>query len=205
MPQGVILQSRGNELPSFFGKLISTFHSYKPTAICSLPCIVIFLFRLYYLLSSFLFLPRPLLISFIHGNGLYGIGILGMVVVIATLLSNNKLSIGINGAIAFNYAYLIHDMRCMCCMRGLYLFLDISEVFMLRDVVAGFTSLFMHVDAVQVNRLHLLLRTNELPLALALHPILIVVFVGRRFHLFAASCRFLRSAYSTKQRIGIGG
>lgn len=199
----MILQSRGNELPRFFGKLISTLHSYKPAAISGFPCIVIFLFSLDHLLSSFLLLPRPLLIPLIHGYGLYGIGILRMVMVVATLLPNNKFSIGIDGTIAFDYAYLILDMSSMHSMWGLWLLLDIPEVFVLGDVVAGFASFLMHVDAVQVNCLHLLLRTHQLPFTLALHPVLVVVLVRRRLHLLAAPC-LLSSANSTQQRIRIG-
>lgn len=201
----MILQGRRNEFPWFFGKLISTLHSYQSTAISSLACIVFFLFSLDHLLSSFLLLPRSLLISLIHGDGLYGICVFRMVVVVSTLLPNNKLSISIDGAIAFYHAYLIHDMRPMRSMWAVWLLLEVPEVLVLGDVVAGLASLLMHVDAVQINRLNLLLRTHQLPLALALHPILIVVLVRGRLHLLATAYSLLRSAYSTQERIGIGG
>jgi hypothetical protein len=201
----VILQGRRDEFPWFFGKLISTLHSYQSTAVSSLACIVLFLLSLDHLLSSFLLLPGPLLIALIHGDGLYGICVFRMVVVVSTLLPYNKLSISIDGAIAFDHAYLIHNMRPMRSMGGVCFLLEVPEVFVLGDVVAGFACLLMHVDAVQVNGLHLLLRAHQLPLTLALHPILVVVLVGRRLHLLAAPYSLLRSAYPTQKRIGIGG
>jgi hypothetical protein len=77
--------------------------------------------------------------------------------VIPALLPNNKLAIGINGAIAFDHAYLIHNVGAM---QRLSLLEGVVEVLVLGDVVAALACLLVHVDAVEVDGLHLLLRTD---------------------------------------------
>lgn len=121
--------------------------------------------------------------------------------VILALLPNNKFAIGINGAIPFNHTYLIHDMRPM--LRPCFL-LNVLDVLMLGDVVTRLAPLLMHVDRVEVDRLHILLRTHQLTLTLALHTVLVVVLVRRRLHLLVACCRLLGSPYTTQEGIIVG-
>jgi hypothetical protein len=123
---------------------------------------------------------------------LEGVCVLGVVEEVPAGFADDKLAIGVDGSVALDHPDLIHDVVSVVGAIGV--------VFGVLVVGVVVDWLLVHVDAVEVDGLHLLLRRQQLTLALALHPVVVVVFV-RRVHLLAAA-RLLRSSDAGQQRIG---
>lgn len=108
------------------------------------------------------------------------------------LVLHHEFSIGVDGSIPLYQLDLIQNMGAVM-LWGFFMFV---EMLVLRDVVAGLAGVLVHVNAVEINGLHLLLRPHQLSPALALHPV-VVVLARRILHLLAVlnvlfGCRHTR-------------
>lgn len=113
-------------------------------------------------------------------------------------LPDHKFAIGIYGSIAFDESNFVDHLGAVVG------FFDVGlEMFMLGGI-AGVVCLFVHVDAVEVDCLDLLLGRCQLPLALALHAVVVVVLVGRRLHLLAATYGLLGGGDASEEGVGGG-
>lgn len=113
------------------------------------------------------------------------------------LVLHHEFPIGVDGSIPLYKPDLIQDMGAVM----LWSFFVFGEMLVLRDVVTGLAGVLVHVYAVEINRLHLLLHAHQLPLALALHPVVVVVLARRTLRLLAALNVLFRCRHTRQQGI----
>ena len=99
------------------------------------------------------------------------------------LILHHVFAISVDGSIALDELDFIEDVGAVCVVGVFFIFV---EVLVVGDVVTGLVGLLVHVDTVEVERLHLLFRTHQFTLALALHPVVVVVLARRILSLLTA-------------------